>query len=210
MRVFVAINEKTTTAFCRRLDQACLFLPQKTVIHIDVSDGVWTPIKSVISKKGVISHKCFFYAVHLMLPWRKIIASQWYDEMFSLIYFHACEVHDWALIKKRAQKHKQALGAVIAVSDKNYKEILLPSFVKHILVLAVPAGKSGQSFSHRALSMISFLKKKYPHVTLTVDGGMNERTAKLCKKAGADAIVSASYIWHSESPTQAYQALKKI
>ncbi len=47
-------------------------------------------------------------------------------------------------------------------------------------------------------------------IIIEVDGGINLETARLAKKAGADIIVSASYIFKSSKPQKIYEELSKI
>ena len=50
---------------------------------------------------------------------------------------------------------------------------------------------------------LKFLEEKAPHAKIEVDGGINPQTAKLCKEAGANLFVSASYILGSNNPKRA-------
>lgn len=79
-----------------------------------------------------------------------------------------------------------------------------------IQLLAVKPGLAGQKFQSKVLEKIKFLKKNFPKVTIEVDGGINLRTAKLCKKAGADILATASYIWDSADPAKFYKKLIEI
>ena len=45
---------------------------------------------------------------------------------------------------------------------------------------------------------------------IVIDGGINLETAKKVKVAGADAIVSASYIWNNISPKKGFEELKSV
>lgn len=49
-----------------------------------------------------------------------------------------------------------------------------------------------------------------PNATIEVDGGINEETAKLAKSFGADIAVSASYIFNSSDPKEAYEKLSLV
>ena len=78
------------------------------------------------------------------------------------------------------------------------------------LVLAVSAGQSGDSFNEMALEKIKFLREKTPQAIIEVDGGVNFETAKMVKEAGANIIVSSSYIFDSPDPAGAFQELKNL
>ena len=64
--------------------------------------------------------------------------------------------------------------------------------------MSVYPGKSGQTFIETTPSKIKELKEYITENDLksqiSIDGGINNETGKLCKDAGADILVSASYI----------------
>ena len=82
--------------------------------------------------------------------------------------------------------------------------------IKFVQILAVKPGLAGQKFQPKVLEKIKFLKKNFPKIIIEVDGGINLKTAKLCKNAGADILVAASYIWNNRSPKKALERLSCI
>jgi len=82
--------------------------------------------------------------------------------------------------------------------------------VKAIQVLAVHPGLAEQKFMPFVLEKIKFLRRQFPDATIEVDGGVDAEIGKRAVKAGANVLVSASYIFESEEPTRAYQELKRI
>lgn len=67
-----------------------------------------------------------------------------------------------------------------------------------VMIMAVTPGAAGQEFNKNVLQKISMLaaaRKKYGlKFIISVDGGINSETARLCWDAGADALVSGSYL----------------
>ncbi len=70
--------------------------------------------------------------------------------------------------------------------------------IDEIMVMGVAPGAAGQKFNMNVLNKISVLagtRKKYGlRFTISVDGGINPETARLCWGAGADLLVSGSYL----------------
>lgn len=70
-------------------------------------------------------------------------------------------------------------------------------------VLAVLPGIGGQSFATHgpaALEKVRELRRRHPMLPYTlVDGGINDATAEAAAAAGANALVSGSYIFRAES-----------
>ena len=73
--------------------------------------------------------------------------------------------------------------------------------IDEIMVMGVAPGAAGQKFNMNVLNKISVLasvRKKYGlKFTISVDGGINPETARLCWGAGADLLVSGSYLAHA-------------
>ena len=94
-------------------------------------------------------------------------------------------------------------------SISEIKELL--SYLDLVLVMTVEPGFSGQSFIDDMVSKISDLKNfigkhKY-NCLVEVDGGINNQTAKVCIKAGADVLVSGSYIFSSTNFKESIKSL---
>ncbi len=70
--------------------------------------------------------------------------------------------------------------------------------IDEIMIMGVAPGAAGQKFNMNVLNKISVLagtRKKYGlRFTISVDGGINPETARLCWGAGADLLVSGSYL----------------
>ena len=79
--------------------------------------------------------------------------------------------------------------------------------------MAVAPGAAGQEFDERALHKISVLaatRKKYGlKFNISVDGGINADTAQKCWAAGADYLVSGSYLARASDFPLAVQSLLK-
>ncbi|MBR2286472.1 MAG: ribulose-phosphate 3-epimerase [Alphaproteobacteria bacterium] len=82
-----------------------------------------------------------------------------------------------------------------------------------VMVMAVAPGAAGQDFSPACLHKISMLaatRKKYGlNFKISVDGGINDKTAQLCWDAGADYLVSGSYLARATDFPIAVQSLLK-
>lgn len=58
-------------------------------------------------------------------------------------------------------------------------------------------GFQGEPFDERVLGQVESLRLKYPELNISVDGSVNENTAPLLKKAGADRLVMGSSLLQS-------------
>ena len=68
-----------------------------------------------------------------------------------------------------------------------------------ILVMTVQPGFGGQKFRENGPGKISALRKMADDsgrdIIISVDGGINRETGKLCAEAGADVLVAGSYLF---------------
>ena len=75
--------------------------------------------------------------------------------------------------------------------------------------MTVVPGFGGQNFMENQLTKISKLKelriKKSFKFEIEIDGGINNKTSRLCVDKGADVLVSGSYIY--DSPESDYKKL---
>jgi ribulose-phosphate 3-epimerase len=81
-----------------------------------------------------------------------------------------------------------------------------------VLVMTVNPGFGGQKFLESQLAKITKIREKITEskkeIELEVDGGINYETAKQAVLAGADVLVSGSYIFSSESYKDAIRKIK--
>lgn len=78
-----------------------------------------------------------------------------------------------------------------------------------VLVMSVHPGFSGQKFMPEVLGKVTALRKAHPDLMIQMDGGIDSITAKECRKAGANNLVSASYIFSAQDRKAAIDALRK-
>ena len=78
-----------------------------------------------------------------------------------------------------------------------------------VLVMSVHPGFSGQTFIPEVLEKVTALRAAHPELMIQMDGGIDSITARECVKAGANNLVSASYIFNAEDRKSAIESLRK-
>ena len=85
--------------------------------------------------------------------------------------------------------------------------------IDEVMIMSVAPGASGQEFLTSALSKIAALdatRRKYGlNFRISVDGGINDITSQLCWNAGADLLVSGSYLANAPDFALAVRSLLK-
>ena len=175
-------------------------------LHLDVADGKFVPNTSLWFSLKIPS--TFRYNVHLMiadpLTWIKE-----YGKKVETIIFHPEAGQDADTVMRKIKQIKKKVGLALkpettAASIKKY----LPH-LDYVLILTVHPGFYGAKYLKYPLKKIPAIKKMNPDVKVIVDGGMNPETAKEAAKAGADYIVSGSFITKAEKPNERMREMEK-
>jgi len=183
-----------------------------SMIHVDIMDGFYvdkiaggiTELVNIRSKTKAHLH------VHLMTEspsvWARDAINAGADTV--IISTNTSGVKNAIQIVKGAGKR---VG--IALNPESNVEILIPILkqIDEVMIMAVKPGAAGQDFDENVLKKIKILnytrKKHNLKYLISVDGGINPETAKLCWNAGADLLVSGSYLAHATDFPLAVQSL---
>jgi len=185
-------------------------------LHIDVMDGHFVPNITIgpVVVKSIKKHSKLLFDVHLMISNPEKYWESFYKAGADLIVFHNEVLCDKKLLIKEIKKTGIKVGVSIKPkTDVNDISDILP-LVDVVLIMTVEPGFGGQSFMYDMVPKISSLKKiidnnKY-NCLIEIDGGINDKTAKICVDAGADVLVSGSYIFAAQNPQQVLKGLKTV
>jgi ribulose-phosphate 3-epimerase len=169
-------------------------------IHLDIMDGKFVENKSWTygEIKKIVSYTNKKLDAHFMVK-----DPQKYIEDYALLNteyftFHFETVKDINEMINLVKSYGLRVG--ISINTDNDGNVLFPYLksIDLVLIMSVIPGKSGQGFIEDTPDKISKLKeeitKTESKTLIEVDGGINDETGKLCLIAGADILVSASYI----------------
>ncbi len=179
-------------------------------IHLDVMDGHFVPNISfgpvVIESLRKVSDLIF--DTHLMISHPKKYIKAFADAGSDYITFHLESEDDPKEVIEEIKAQGKKVG--ISVKPATDASALLPYIndIDLVLVMTVEPGFGGQSFMHSMLPKITELKEMNPSLLVSVDGGVNEKTAEEVKKAGADILVAGSFFFKSEDKKAAAKLLK--
>ncbi len=179
-------------------------------IHLDVMDGVFVPNISFAFPVISSIRKCssLFFDVHLMIEDPIKYIDEFAKCGADAITFHYESKSD---VKETIDKIR-ALGKKVGISIKPATPVseiapLLPD-LDMVLIMSVEPGFGGQSFIESSPEKIRELRALAPNIDISVDGGINEKTAKLCRDAGANILVAGSYFFGAKDPKAAADSLK--
>ncbi len=177
-------------------------------VHVDVMDGHFVPNLTF----GAPVVKCIKtdlpLDVHLMIENPEKYISDFVEAGADWITVHqeACEDLEGVLSDIKIAGVKCG----VSVKPGTAVEVLEPYLggLDLVLVMSVEPGFGGQEFIESALDKIKWLRDAGFKGEISVDGGVNAETGKLCREAGASVLVAGSYIFGAEDRGKAVESLK--
>ncbi len=184
------------------------------MLHVDVMDGHFVPNISIGPPvvKSIRKATDMFLDCHLMISNPYDYIDAFASSGADLIAFHVESNSD---IQKTIEKIKEAgIAPALVIKPATEAETVFPYLkdIAMVLVMTVEPGFGGQSFMTDMLSKITAIREKAneinPNLMIQVDGGIVPETAKLCVEAGADVLVSGSYIFGATDIKKAIDSLR--
>ncbi|MDR1212478.1 MAG: ribulose-phosphate 3-epimerase [Spirochaetaceae bacterium] len=190
-------------------------------VHLDVMDGQFVPVITFGHKmvEDLRPHTSLVLDVHLMTLNPENLVEAFARSGAGCITFHAeALVHAHRLVQKIHGLGKMAGVSIVPSTPVSAVEELLP-FVDLVLVMTVNPGYGGQELIPECLRKISTLaglrdklaKERGPGwkgFLVSVDGGINEKTAPLAREAGVDVIVAGSAFFKAPDKAGLVRTLK--
>ena len=183
-------------------------------LHLDIMDGVFVPnISFGFPVIEAVAKECKKpLDVHLMIvhPENYIKQVAATGAMMMNVHFEAC-VH---LHRTVQEIHAAGMKAGVTLNPSTPICMLedIINDVDMVLLMSVNPGFGGQKFIPGIVEKTRRLKKmieeKGSNALIQIDGGVNDKTAPLLVEAGADVLVSGSYIFKAADPIKTIHDLK--
>lgn len=181
------------------------------MLHVDIMDGHFVPNLTIgpAVVKDVRRITKLPLDVHLMID-----NPERYIDKFLKAGSNMITVHIETITKAKIKVQKSrlnALGVKLGISLNpatplnKIKGVL--NFVDFVLVMSVVPGFSGQEFIPGAIKKIKQLRSIYAG-DISVDGGINELTARQVIKAGANILASGTYIFAAKNKKLAIERIR--
>ena len=184
-------------------------------LHLDIMDGVFVPNISfgfpVLKHVAKLCQKPL--DVHLMIvsPEKFIPEVKALGAYMMNVHYDACpHLHRVVQqIKEAGMKAGVTLNPATPVA-------LLADIIRDVdmvLLMSVNPGFGGQEFIPHTLEKVRELRalihRTGSSALIEVDGGVNDETAPLLVEAGADVLVTGSYVFKSPTPEETIHSLKR-
>lgn len=178
--------------------------------HFDVMDGVFVKHKSVDHAylEQLKERTTMMFDCHLMVQNPAKVVDKYIKAGANIISFHQ-EVLDEERTHKLI-KHIKSKGVMAGLAiDLDTDISKIDPFINEldmVLIMSVKAGKGGQEFQKSALQKIKYVRAKSSKILIEVDGGVDDKTSAQSVRAGADIVVSGSFIYNND----AYESIQKL
>lgn len=187
-------------------------------IHYDVMDGNFVSeitFGAAILRDLKRTFPDLIYDCHLMVmaPDKHIIKFAPIQPNIITVHFEVLNYEEVVPTLTLVKERKMRVGLSIKPKTNIEQIYEYLEYVDVLLVMAVEPGAGGQSFILNSLDKIKKLAKYRTRMPLcnyliSVDGGVNDRTGQMCLAAGADILVSGSYLINSKNLSLSLKALQ--
>lgn len=185
-------------------------------LHLDIMDGTFVPNISfgfpVIDAVAKICKKPL--DVHFMIehPERYVQRTAKTGAMMMNVHYEAC-VH---LHRTVQEIHDAGMKAGVTLNPSTPVCLLedILNDVDMVLLMSVNPGFGGQKFIEGTVDKLRALRemvdRKNSRALIQIDGGVQAETAPRLVEAGADVLVSGSYVFKAADPIQTIHDLRSL
>ena len=186
-------------------------------VHVDVMDGIFVPNITIGIPVVAAIRKITDLPldVHLMIDRPIRYVDDFCKAGSDILTIHTEADTEENTLNALKRIRENGVKAAISVKPKTPAEAVLPflPFCDLILVMTVEPGFGGQSFMADMMPKLKkireYIDAQNPSCELEVDGGVNEKTAMICRENGANVLVAGSAYFKSVNPAEFVRAVKK-
>lgn len=183
-------------------------------IHIDVMDGIFVP-KVNFSPNTVRDSASVVKIpqnVHLMVQDPESVVKSYVDAGAHIIHIH--KESNGITSETLKMIRDKGIKAGIAINPETPAEDILSYVdkgeVDDILIMSVNPGSGGQKYIANVEKKISFLRSRFEHINITMDGGIDNISIKSAALQGANCFVVGSYLFSLKNFNQGLNELRYI
>ena len=181
------------------------------LIHIDIMDGkfVYNNTEELFDLNKISVLTNLKYDIHLMVndPLDKI--DDYIKHNPEIITIHFENNSNLMGCINKIKKHKINVGVAINPDTKISEIYDILDEIDLVLVMSVNPGQGGQKFIINTVDKVKALneRKCKNNILISVDGGVNNTNSKELLNAGADILVSGSYLVKSKNLNNSIKSL---
>lgn len=197
------VTVDTPEAYKASLENIHLFAKR---IHVDVSDGVFAPIK-LLDVNQIWWPQEWQVDIHAMVAG----PSQYVTSLIALkpytIIFHAETQEDLLPIMQHVKQYGIRVGVALLRTTVPSDIAGLIEAADHVMIFSGELGKYGGTASLMQLEKVRLVRNINPAVEIGWDGGVNIENAFSLAQGGVDVLNVGGAIQKTANPQAAYTAL---
>jgi ribulose-phosphate 3-epimerase len=185
-------------------------------VHVDVMDGIFVPnitigIPVVAAIRRITDLPL---DVHLMIDRPLRYVEQFCKAGSDLLTVHVEADTEENTLEALKKIRANGVRAAVSIKPNTPAEAVLPflPLCDLILMMTVEPGFGGQAFMEHLMPKLRqlrvYIDAQNPACELEVDGGVNEKTAMICRENGANVLVAGSAYFKAADPAAFVRALK--
>ena len=179
-----------------------------TRVHIDLADGVFTPVK-LTPIKDVWWPSGVRADIHVMYqnPFKHI--KELLELRPQLVIIHAEADGDFMGFADKL--HEAGVEVGVALKPETPARTIEPALdlIDHVLVFSGHLGHFGGQANTHLLTKVLHLKQLKPSLEIGWDGGINNKNAATLAAGGVDVLNTGGFIQHASDPQAAYEMLEE-
>ncbi len=185
-------------------------------LHMDIMDGVFVPNISfgfpVLEAVSKICKKPLDVHYMIVNPERYISRTAAVGAMMMNVHYEAC-TH---LHRTVQEIHDAGMKAAVTLNPATPVCVLedIIGDVEMVLLMSVNPGFGGQKFIENTIQKVKRLRRIIEEsgskTLIEIDGGVQGETAPRLVAAGADVLVSGSYVFKAKDPIETIHQLKSL
>lgn len=200
------ITARSTEEYKEQMERIA---PFATRVHIDLADGIFTPVKLT-----PIDHVWWPGGmradIHVMYkePFRHTRAL--INLKPDLIVVHAEAEGDFVAFADHA--HSEGIAVGVALKPATQVSAIAPALdvIDHVLIFSGDLGHFGGQANTHLLTKALQLKHLKPELEIGWDGGINNQNAATLAAGGVDVLNTGGFIHHAANPENAFETLAKL
>lgn len=185
-------------------------------VHVDVMDGLFVPNITIGIPVVAAIRKITDLPldVHLMIDRPIRYVDDFCKAGSDILTVHVEADTEENTLAALRRIRENGVRAAISVKPRTPAEAVLPylPYCDLILVMTVEPGFGGQAFMQDMMPKLkairAYIDAQNPACELEVDGGINEKTALVCRENGANVLVAGSAFFKSADPAAFVKAVK--
>lgn len=175
-------------------------------VHIDVADGIFTPVKLASLKNAWWPHGVRA-DLHVMFQRPFEYVEDYLKLGPELVTVHAEAEGQFFQFAEELLANKIKVGVALKphTTVDSIKDAL--EWIDHVLVFSGNLGHFGGTANTHLLTKVLHLRQLKPDLEIGWDGGINATNANLLAAGGVNVLNVGGFIHHARDPRAAYEQL---